>query len=53
MVVFEIGLGEIAMKMRLADTVELTINGTLEQREERFDDIGVMKAASADVLLTE
>ena len=51
MVVFEVHLGEIPEQVRLADMVELTVHGTFEQSEERFDGIGMVETASANIFI--
>src|SRR4051812_9722272 len=38
--------------MRFADVVELPVNGALEQREERLDRVGMVKAARPNVLVS-
>ena len=38
------------MQVRLADVVEGTINAALQQREVALDRVGVVEAASLDVL---
>jgi hypothetical protein len=50
-IVFEVSFGEVTVQMGLADVVELAVDGAFEQRKERLDGIGVMKPASADILL--
>jgi hypothetical protein len=52
LVVFEIGFREVAMQMRLANVVELSVNGPLEQSNEAFDRVGMVETASADILIS-
>jgi hypothetical protein len=52
MIVFEVRFGEIPKEMRLADMVELAVHGALEQSEERFDRVGMVEAAGADIFVS-
>jgi hypothetical protein len=40
------------MQMSLRNVVELPVNGTLEQREERLDRIRMVEPARADILIS-
>ena len=51
-VVFEIHLSQITVQMGLADVVESAVDHPLEQAKNDFDRIGVVEAASADVLVS-
>jgi hypothetical protein len=51
MIEFEIRLSEIAVKVSLADAVELTVDRPFEQSEETFDRVGVVKPASSNIFI--
>lgn len=40
------------MQMRLADVVELPVNRSLQQREERLDGVGIVEAAGSNILVS-
>jgi len=47
----KIELGEVAVKVGLADVVERAVDAALQQREVALDRIGMMEAARFDIFL--
>jgi hypothetical protein len=48
---FEVGFGEVAMQVSLADVVELPVNRPFEEHEEPLDGVGMVETASPHILI--